>query len=107
MSNDAPVKFWSVGEDIQTSPLPQASLWNSELWTTVEEEIDALDASLRELSLDIHGRLLCPYDSSDIEPISSPPRATIRRKVRCSSVSSVQVIRSTTHPPTQDTRTMS
>ena len=56
MSNEASQKFWSVGEDIQPSPLPQASLWNSDLWTTVEEEIDALDASLRELSLDIHGK---------------------------------------------------
>ena len=55
MSSDAPPKFWSVGEDIQPSPLPQASLWNSDLWTTVEEEVDVLDASLRELSLDIHG----------------------------------------------------
>ena len=55
MSSEAPTKFWSVGEDIQPSPLPQASLWNSDLWATVEEEIDALDASLRELSLDIHG----------------------------------------------------
>jgi hypothetical protein len=56
MSNEAPAEFWSVGEEIQPSPVPHASLWNSELWTTVEEEIDALDASLRELSLDIHGR---------------------------------------------------
>jgi len=55
MSSEAPAKFWSVGEDIQPSPLPQASLWNHELWGTVEEEIDTLDASLRELSLDIHG----------------------------------------------------
>ena len=63
MSSGAPPKFWSVGEDIQPSPLPQASLWNPELWTTVEEEIDALDASLRELSLNIHGRLALLWNS--------------------------------------------
>lgn len=56
MSNEAPANFWSLGEDIQPSPLPGASLWGPEIWITVEEEIDALDASLRELSLDIHGR---------------------------------------------------
>ena len=31
-------------------------LWNPELWNTIEEEIDVLDASLKELSLSIHGR---------------------------------------------------
>ncbi|KAF9653527.1 hypothetical protein BDM02DRAFT_3087288 [Thelephora ganbajun] len=56
MSSGVHPVFWSVGEDIQPSPLPQASLWNPGLWTTVEEEINALDASLRELSLSIHAR---------------------------------------------------
>jgi len=67
MSSEAPPKFWSVGEDILPSPLPQASLWNSELWTTVEEEIDALDDSLRELSLKIHGGLVHPWNSDETQ----------------------------------------
>ena len=59
MSSEEP-PFWSVGEGIQPSPLPDVPIWNPELWATVEEEIDALDASLRALSLDIHGRLTRP-----------------------------------------------
>ena len=90
MSSEAPPKFWSVGEDIQPSPLPQASLWNSELWATVEEEIDALDVGLRELSLDIHGRLIRRRNNDETETTCSPPRATIRREVRCWSVRPVQ-----------------
>lgn len=55
MSDEQP-NFWPVGEGIQPSPVPGATLWNPELWETVEEEIDTLDASLRQLSLDIHGK---------------------------------------------------
>lgn len=59
MSSEPP-KFWPVGEDIRPSPLPDAPLWNPELWNTIEEEIDTLDTSLRELSLSIHGGLFAP-----------------------------------------------
>jgi hypothetical protein len=62
MSSEPPPKFWSVGEDIRPSPLPGAApLWNPTLWDTIEKEIDALDPSLRELSLDIHGRSTHPH----------------------------------------------
>ena len=84
MSSEPPPKFWRVGEDIQPSPLSNVPLWNPELWNTVEEEIDGLDAGLRELSLSIHGR---PSDSSnssggEIDPTSSLPRAIVRGEVR-------------------------
>lgn len=67
MSSEAPPKFWSVGEDIHPSPLPRTSLWNPELWTTIEEEIDALDAGLRELSLSIHGRSIRSWNSDEVQ----------------------------------------
>jgi hypothetical protein len=61
MSSEPP-KFWSVGEDIRPSPLSDAPLFNPELWNAVEEEIDILDPSLKELSLSIHCRLFdLPY----------------------------------------------
>ena len=70
MSSEVPPKFWSVGEDIQPLPLPQASLWNPELWTTVEEEIDALDESLKELSLSVHGRLIRLRNSDETQTVT-------------------------------------
>lgn len=59
MSSEPP-KFWPVGEDIRPSPLRNVPLWNPTLWDAVEEEIDTLDDSLRELSLSIHGMLFDP-----------------------------------------------
>lgn len=64
MSSEPP-KFWPVGEDIRPSPLPNVALWNPALWETVEEEIDALDSSLKELSLSIHGRSIRPPNAWD------------------------------------------
>ena len=62
MSDKPPPKFWTVGEDVQPSPLLNVPIWNAALWDTVEEEIDTLDTSLRELSLNIHGRSYHPLD---------------------------------------------
>jgi len=106
MPSDAPQKFWSVGEDIQPSPLPQASLWNSELWATVEEEIDALDTGLRELSLDIHGRLVLSRNSDEIELPTAHPELLFEEEYvtyRFDQFREFLII----HLPTQDMRTMS
>ena len=91
MSSEPPPKFWSVGEDIRHSPLTDAvPLWNPTLWDTIEKEIDALDPSLRELSLNIHGRSTNPHSQpgDKINPSSSPPRVAVRREVRIGAIKS-------------------